>query len=119
MNKLTWPERACVMSLLVSAMAFAAPAQTVTILATFDSISGGFPEGVFAQGIDGNLYGTTTSGGDYGFGTVFKYSTMASISEGCNPSLNPGILGDPLRTISLMASSLPLIRSLYSAGPYI
>src|ERR1700680_5004754 len=54
-----------------------------------------------------------------GFGTVFKYSTIASISDGCNPSLNPGILPDPLRIISLIASSLPLMRSLYSAGPYI
>src|ERR1700734_2925224 len=80
MNKLTWPERACVMSLLVSAMAFAAPAQTVTILATFDSISGGFPEGVFAQGIDGNLCGTTTSGGDYGFGTVFKMTPAGELT---------------------------------------
>src|ERR1700722_7246877 len=54
-----------------------------------------------------------------GFGTVFKYSTIASISAGCNPSLKPGILPEPLRMISLIGSSLPLIRSLYRAGPYI
>src|SRR6266851_3534866 len=54
-----------------------------------------------------------------GFGTVFKYSTIASISDDCNPSLNPGILPEPLRIISLIASSLPLMRSLCRAGPYI
>jgi uncharacterized repeat protein (TIGR03803 family) len=36
---------------------------------------GNFPEGGLVQATDGNFYGTTTSGGAYGSGTVFKITT--------------------------------------------
>ncbi len=38
---------------------------------TFDFTDGDNPEAALVQGKDGNLYGTTTSGGTYTNGTVF------------------------------------------------
>ena len=63
------------------------PDGTLTTLATFNESNGSYPNGGLVQGNDGNLYGTTMTGGnlwekwapggtDYsivtGFGTVFK-----------------------------------------------
>jgi uncharacterized repeat protein (TIGR03803 family) len=46
--------------------------QTLTVLHTFNSRDGQFPDGGLVHGSDGNLYGTTSSGGAHGNGTVFK-----------------------------------------------
>ena len=46
---------------------------TVTALYAFSGQSdGNFPMAPLIQGTDGNFYGTTTGGGAYGYGTVFK-----------------------------------------------
>lgn len=37
------------------------------------------PLGGLVQGTDGNLYGTTTAGGAYGYGTVFKITTSGTL----------------------------------------
>jgi uncharacterized repeat protein (TIGR03803 family) len=52
--------------------AIASSAQTLTTLHSFDSTDGSFPYGGVVQALDGNLYGTTYSGGSSGNGTIFK-----------------------------------------------
>ena len=48
---------------------------TLTTLVSFDGFDdGALPETALAQGADGNLYGTTSSGGAAGQGTIFRLS---------------------------------------------
>ena len=62
-------------SLLIAAVGMA-PAQTFTTLASFDWKNGANPTFMaLTQGLDGALYGTTTKGGTYGFGTIFKITS--------------------------------------------
>ena len=46
--------------------------ETVLYSFTFTSPSGVYPEGSLLLDAQGNLYGTTSGGGSYGYGTVFK-----------------------------------------------
>jgi len=41
---------------------------------------GGYPDGVLIQATDGNLYGTTTSGGAYDGGTVYKTTLAGTLT---------------------------------------
>ncbi len=73
----------------------AAQAQTFKTLYRFDGTHGESPYfGSVMQDAAGNLYGTTESGGAYGFGNVFKLSTAGKVtvlysftggSDGANP----------------------------------
>ena len=67
-----------------------APAQTLTTLVNFNFTNGDDPAAGLVQGTDGNLYGTTYSGGAYVFGgTVFRISpegTLTTLYSFC-PSL--------------------------------
>jgi uncharacterized repeat protein (TIGR03803 family) len=75
--------------------ATAASAQTFTALLSFDGTDGSQPLlGPPVQGIDGNLYGITDTGGSHGCGTVFKITTGGALTtlfnfqsddNGCNP----------------------------------
>ena len=66
-----------------------------TPLVSFDGTDGSQPLlGSLVQGIDGNLYGITDTGGSYGCGTVFKITTGGVLTtlfnfqgddDGCNP----------------------------------
>jgi uncharacterized repeat protein (TIGR03803 family) len=47
------------------------PGGQLTTLVSFNKSNHSFAE-LLVQGSDGNLYGTTTSGGDLGFGTIFR-----------------------------------------------
>ena len=93
---------ALVLAMLVLAVAGAvvpAQAQTYTVLARFVTNTGNSPAGpvgidAIAQGRDGNLYSTSTSGGNGGFGTVFSITPSGTVSvlflfgfgtEGLNP----------------------------------
>jgi uncharacterized repeat protein (TIGR03803 family) len=58
--------------LVVAAATMVATAQTYTDLFNFYRTDGAYPQGILAQGRDGNLYGTTEGGGISGFGIVFK-----------------------------------------------
>lgn len=49
-------------------------------LVSFNSTNGSNPVGGLIEGTDGNLYGTTSSGGDYSKGTVFKMTLDGSLS---------------------------------------
>ncbi len=77
-----------------------------TLLYSFtNGVDGSSPEGMFAQGNDGNLYGTASSGGTNGFGTVFRITTNGVLTplysftnglDGSNPyaGLTPGADGN-------------------------
>lgn len=70
--------------LLISAFCLAAvlalPAQTFTSLYNFTGSDGKFPQGALVQGFDGNLYGTTFSGGANGDGSVFKITPSGQLT---------------------------------------
>jgi uncharacterized repeat protein (TIGR03803 family) len=80
--------RVCVLSsiliVLTLGLAPIAHAQTFSVLATFGETSvaplnPGLP-GAIAQGRDGNLYSTTSNGGTYGLGTVFKITAPGKLT---------------------------------------
>jgi uncharacterized repeat protein (TIGR03803 family) len=55
------------------------PGGALTTLHSFDGTDGSNPVGL-VQATDGNLYGTTETGGAYGYGTVFKITPQGSLS---------------------------------------
>jgi len=50
------------------------PGGAFTNLVSFNNANGYHPAGVLVQGSDNNFYGTTSSGGANGFGTIFRLS---------------------------------------------
>jgi uncharacterized repeat protein (TIGR03803 family) len=68
---------------------------TLTTLYTFTGgADGAYPYAALVQGTNGNFYGTTVGGGDYGSGTVFKMTTNGTLTtlysftygdDGANP----------------------------------
>ena len=60
------------------------PAGTLTTLYSFCSqpncADGSFPQAGVVQGSDGNLYGTTSEGGAYGFGTAFELTLGGTLT---------------------------------------
>ncbi len=60
------------------------PAGKLTVLYNFCSLTncpdGAFPYGPLVQGVDNSLYGTTSGGGTYGDGTVFKITTAGKLT---------------------------------------
>jgi uncharacterized repeat protein (TIGR03803 family) len=56
------------------------PSGTLTTLHTFDYTDGANPYGALVLGNDGNLYGTTYSGGANGVGTAFKISPGGTLT---------------------------------------
>src|ERR1700674_5292304 len=70
-----------VVCLLYMATTIAAQAQTFTSLLTFDGTNGAPPVGAFAQATNGNLYGSTGSGGAKGnYGTIFKITPSGALT---------------------------------------
>jgi uncharacterized repeat protein (TIGR03803 family) len=66
----------------------------LTTLVFFNRTNGATPLATLIQASDGNLYGTTTSGGAYGSGTVFRLSPDGTFStvytfSGTNDGVNP------------------------------
>jgi uncharacterized repeat protein (TIGR03803 family) len=110
MSKLNWMTEACGVFLLWATAAVALPAQTFRTLASFDGTNGESPYyASLAQGLDGDLYGTTSTGGAtqhlaYGGGTVFKitpggtlialykFCSQTKCSDGLEPQYGP-VLG--------------------------
>jgi uncharacterized repeat protein (TIGR03803 family) len=72
------------------------PSGGLTKLVDFllDQTNGSFPQAGLTQGNDGNFYGTTSSGGTSGYGTVFKMTpagaltTLRSLNNGRTPAAN-------------------------------
>jgi uncharacterized repeat protein (TIGR03803 family) len=65
---------------MMLAAAIAAPAQTFTRMASFNGANGSNPDASLTQGTDGNLYGTTSHGGTYGAGTVYKITLAGALT---------------------------------------
>lgn len=55
---------------------------TYETLHFFDRTDGRSPAGGVVQGSDGNFYGTTEDGGDFGYGTVFKLTISPPAADG-------------------------------------
>ncbi len=102
MKQIGW--RVCVFLLFLAATTIALVAQTFTTLVNFDGPNGVGPQAVaLVQGTDGNLYGTTFSGGSSsgcefeGCGTVFKMTAAGAVTTlysfcvqaGCSDGSNP------------------------------
>jgi uncharacterized repeat protein (TIGR03803 family) len=49
------------------------PHGRVTVLQSFDITTGQYPIGEVLRTSDGSLYGTSYVGGDFGYGTLWKY----------------------------------------------
>jgi uncharacterized repeat protein (TIGR03803 family) len=75
---------ACVVLALCAAMTSSSVAQTFTTLYGFCVLSncadGAGPQGALLQASDGNFYGTTSSGGTHGYGTIFKITASGSLT---------------------------------------
>lgn len=66
--------------LFCAVTAAASFAQTFTSLLSFDNANGGTPYASLVQGIDGNLYSTTSGGGTNNLGTVFKMTLTGAVT---------------------------------------
>jgi uncharacterized repeat protein (TIGR03803 family) len=72
LGKAAGAKRALAALVLCAATAVVLPGQTLTTLLAFDGPNGGPPYAALVQGADGNLYGTTQTGGAHNHGTIFK-----------------------------------------------
>jgi len=79
MNRTTLRVSTLLVTFIVAATAIASSAQTLKVLDDFEGASGAYPGLVaLAQGLDGNLYGTTQSRGAFSGGTVFQLNPQDS-----------------------------------------
>ncbi len=97
----------CVVFVFCAATATVSPAQTLTVLVTFNGANGANPQASLIRDVDGNFYGTTFYGGSgFGFcteggvgcGTVFRitptgalttlynFCSQGNCSNGANPA---------------------------------
>jgi uncharacterized repeat protein (TIGR03803 family) len=96
MTKFNWTKSCYALILLCATTAIALRAQTLTTVHIFNNTDGARPYAALVQGTDGNLYGTTSSGGanmaacgDIGCGTVFKITpggTLTALYSFCSQS---------------------------------
>jgi uncharacterized repeat protein (TIGR03803 family) len=78
----------------------------VTVLYSFSGQSdGNFPQAPLIQGSDGNLYGTTSGGGAYDAGTVFKIDTSGNLQV--------------LHSFSITDLSVPVAALVQAADDYL
>jgi uncharacterized repeat protein (TIGR03803 family) len=92
MSKQTWWKVTCGICVLSVMAAIDSPAQTFKTLTSFDGVTG-TPWSLVSlvQGTDGNLFGTTSNGGAYGNGTVFRVTpagTLTTLYSFCAIPLN-------------------------------
>ncbi len=84
--------------LLCTLTAIASAAQTFRVLVNFHGTDGSRPGATLVQARDGNLYGTTISGGATGSGTIFKITPDGKLTTlynlcsqaGCADGSKPG-----------------------------
>jgi uncharacterized repeat protein (TIGR03803 family) len=101
MGKLDALKTICALSMFCIATAIATPAQTFKTLYNFCSLANctdaANPRAGLIQGTNGNLYGTTYSGGANNYGTVFEITTGGKLttlysfcsSSGCTDGSGP------------------------------
>jgi len=80
MKKVGLLRKACITLLICAATAIAAPAQSFTTLFSFELTDGSGPSSGLIQAADGNFHGIATTGGTYGFGTVFKITPQGRLT---------------------------------------
>jgi uncharacterized repeat protein (TIGR03803 family) len=56
------------------------PGGALTTVHSFDEKDGLYPYAALIQATDGNLYGSTTSGGAFGYGTIFQITPAGSLT---------------------------------------
>jgi len=56
------------------------PAGQVSVLYSFDGVTGAFPSSGLTLGTDGNFYGTTFENGPLNYGTVFKITSKGKLT---------------------------------------
>jgi uncharacterized repeat protein (TIGR03803 family) len=86
-----------VVLVLGAAATQSAQAQKFTVLLSFDGADGGVSYAGLVQAADGNLYGTTNSGGANNYGTVFKITPEGTLTtlysfcsqKNCTDGANP------------------------------
>jgi uncharacterized repeat protein (TIGR03803 family) len=79
-----------------------------TTLASFDAFDdGAHPESAVVQGVDGNLYGTTTSGGPGNGGTIFKLSITSA----------PVITSQPASQTAFVGANVMLSVAVFGSAP--
>jgi uncharacterized repeat protein (TIGR03803 family) len=77
----SWWKTASALCVLGSVAAIAAPAQNFKTLVTFYGPNGDGPGyGSLVQGTDGDLYGTTNSGGPNGYGSIFRMTLSGKLT---------------------------------------
>ena len=80
MKKFNPPTRyVCVVALFCAWLVSTAQAQTFLTLSALTGVNGAVPTDTLVQGSDGNLYGTTQSGGATNAGTVFRITPAGSL----------------------------------------
>jgi len=79
LSKLSWGRRAYAVFALCATTAISLPAQTFTTLLSFDGTDGANPYAGLVQATNGDLYGTTYSGGVC-CGTVFKITPVGRLT---------------------------------------
>src|SRR5579863_463817 len=100
MKNLGWWAEACALFVVCAATAIAAPAQTFTTIARFDGTNGALSYASPVQGANGDLYGTTTDGGNFycypgqGCGTIFSVTTAGSLINLHDFNANEGATPD-------------------------
>lgn len=95
MRKLNGWKMGC--AVLCAAIAIAAPAQTFTTLASFDTTNGAMPTAGVIQGPDGNFYGITYDGGFKNLGVAYSVTSEGTLtrihsfcgSKGCKDGSQP------------------------------
>jgi uncharacterized repeat protein (TIGR03803 family) len=82
-----WAMTACALTLFCAAMVVPSQAQTYSSLFNFEGTNGSKPSSPLVQGLDGQLYGATSSGGDNGncsgiggCGTLFKITPDGALT---------------------------------------
>lgn len=109
MNQLKFGKLVCIITIFCVATAFAATRKTYSVVTGFDPTQSSNPVGPLAQGLDGNLYGMTETGGNLnslcpaggtegsGCGSIFKvtpagqqttiyeFCSLASCADGAVP----------------------------------
>jgi uncharacterized repeat protein (TIGR03803 family) len=92
MTKLGGWKLICALLVLCNATAISSRAQTYVTLHSFNTTDGNDPLGALVQGLDGNFYGSTHSGGAFNQGTIFKISpggTLTTLHSFCAQSSCP------------------------------
>ena len=91
-----WRSLSALFALLVATVV-ALPAQTFTVIKSFNGTNGAGSVGPLVQGLDGNLYGTSYGGGTNRHGTIYRISTGGTlktlytfcVQAGCPDGTNP------------------------------